>query len=127
MEKDKEQEGIQYKIHDSLFKDALSHPSEVEKLIRAYTPAEIVELIDWTTLKECKTNFVSEQLAQNYSDVIYKCRLLDKKTYLYFLLESQTAPDFYFPHRKEKYRLLITEEHLKTENFLPRILTLCLY
>ena len=53
--------------------------------------------------------------------------MLDKKTYLYFLLESQTAPDFYFPHRREKYRLLITEEHLKTENFLPRILTLCLY
>src|ERR1700733_7468486 len=111
MEKDKEQEGIQYKIHDSLFKDALSYPSEVEKLIRAYTPAEIVELIDWTTLKECKTNFVSEKLAQNYSDVIYKCRLSDKKTYLYFIFESQTNPDSHFLHRVGKYRLLITDNH----------------
>jgi hypothetical protein len=74
-----------------------------------------------------KTNFVSEQLAQNFSDVVYKCRLLDKKTYLYFILESQTGPDFYFPHRIEKYRLSITDEHLKTEKFLPRIYTICLY
>jgi hypothetical protein len=49
-EQEQEQEDNQYKIHDSLFKDALSYPSEVEKLIRAYTPAAIVELIDWTTL-----------------------------------------------------------------------------
>ena len=122
-----EKENTQYKIHDALFKDALSYPSEVKKLIKAYIPAAIVEQIDWTTLKACKTNFVSEQLAQNFSDVVYKCHLLDKKTYLYFIFESQTNPDFYFPHRLEKYRLFIIDDHLKTEKSLPYIYAICLY
>jgi predicted transposase YdaD len=114
-------------IHDSLFKDALSYPGEVEKLIRAYIKPAILKHIDWPTLQVSKTNFVSEELSQTYSDVVYYCRLLDQKTYLYFLLESQTESDFYFPHRIEKYRLAIVEEHLKKEKFLPRLLTICLY
>jgi hypothetical protein len=34
------------KIHDSLFKDALSYPGEVEKLIKAYTKPAILAHID---------------------------------------------------------------------------------
>jgi hypothetical protein len=105
------------KIHDSLFKDALSYPGEAEKLIKDYTKPAILEHIDWSTLEASKTNFVNEKLSQTYLDVVYVCRLLDQKTYLYFLLESQTEPDFYFPHRLEKYRLAITEDHLKKEVF----------
>jgi predicted transposase YdaD len=120
-------ENSRKKIHDSLFKEALSYPREAEKLIKAYTKPAILAHIDWSTLQISKTNFVSEELSQTYSDVVYYCRLLDQKTYLYFLLESQTEPDFYFPHRLEKYRLAIIEQHLKKEKFLPRLLTLCLY
>ena len=58
---------------------------------------------------------------------MYACRLLDQKTHLYFLLEAQTEPDFYFPHRVEEYRLAIIREHIKKEKFLPRFLTICLY
>jgi hypothetical protein len=59
------------KIHDSLFKDALSYPGEAEKLIRAYTKPAILKHIDWPTLQVSKTNFVSEELSQAYSDVVY--------------------------------------------------------
>jgi predicted transposase YdaD len=85
------------KIHDSLFKDALSYPGEVEKLIKAYTKPAILAHIDWSTLEASKANFVGEKLSQTYSDVVYHCQLLDLKTYLYFLIESQTEPDFTFP------------------------------
>jgi hypothetical protein len=39
------------KIHDSLFKDPLSYPSEAEKLIKAYTNPAILDHIDWSTLE----------------------------------------------------------------------------
>jgi hypothetical protein len=42
-------------------------------------------------------------------------------------LSRKLIQAFYFPHRLEKYRLAITEGHLKKEDFLPYILTLCLY
>jgi hypothetical protein len=38
------------KIHDSLFKEALSYPREAEKLIKAYTKPAILAHIDWPTL-----------------------------------------------------------------------------
>jgi hypothetical protein len=78
-------------------------------------------------MEACNTNFVSEQLSQNFSDVVYKCRLLDQETYLYFIFESQTSPDFHFPHRLEKYRLLITDNHLKKKKSLPYVYAICLY
>ncbi len=59
--------------HDALFKATMSHPSEVEALVRGFLPAIISENLDFTTLQMENTAYISADLRDYFSDVSYSC------------------------------------------------------
>ena len=75
------------------------------------------------------TNFVHEDLRQFYSDIVFQCKLRDKRdAYVYILVEHQTAPDKLMSFRVLLYICLLMNEHLKKGNKkLPVVLNLLLY
>ncbi|MEZ4986385.1 MAG: Rpn family recombination-promoting nuclease/putative transposase [Saprospiraceae bacterium] len=59
--------------HDALFKATMSHPSEVEALVRGFLPAIISENLDFTTLQMENTAYISADLRDYFSDISYSC------------------------------------------------------
>ncbi|PSR14968.1 MAG: hypothetical protein DA408_09230 [Bacteroidetes bacterium] len=60
--------------HDDLFKATFSIVSEVESFLRSYLPTWLANSLDYTTLQQATTSYVSESLHQYFSDIVYSCQ-----------------------------------------------------
>ncbi|HMQ47418.1 MAG TPA: Rpn family recombination-promoting nuclease/putative transposase [Saprospiraceae bacterium] len=58
--------------HDELFKATFTIESEVEAFLRTYLP-EIGKHLDFTTLKLQSSNYISPDLREFFSDIVYSC------------------------------------------------------
>ena len=73
--------------HDSFAKKALSKLAVAKDLLKAHLSPELVRRIDWNTLWLTNKSYVTEQLSQLHSDVVYSCQVEGKKAYIYCLIE----------------------------------------
>ena len=91
----------------------------------AVLPTELSGRIDWSSLELQPTSFVDERLSGLQADVLFTLQCQGRKTYLYVLLEHQSAPDALMAIRLLRYLVRIWEafliEHPESER-LPAIL-----
>ena len=116
--------------HDAFFKQGLSHPGVSTDFLKAHLKDKAIQMIDWKVSPSmANTNFVDVELRQFYSDLVFQCKLRDKRdAYVYLLVEHQTAPDKLMSFRVLLYICLLMNEHLKKGNDkLPVVLNLLLY
>ena len=114
--------------HDSFAKKALSKLAVAKDLLKAHLSPELVRRIDWNTLRITNKSYVTEQLNQLHSDVVYSCQVGGKKAYIYTLIEHQSTADPMMPFRILQYNVLLMEEHLaQGHKQLPIVINLCLY
>jgi len=82
--------------HDAFFKKMMGQVRIAKMILRTILPAKILKLIDLETLQEINTNFVSEELKEVFSDVIYIVKLKNgKNAFITFLLEHKSFPDIF--------------------------------
>ena len=114
--------------HDSFAKKTLSNLEVAKDLLKAHLAPELVRRIDWNTLRITNKSYVTEQLNQLHSDVVYSCQVGGKKAYIYTLIEHQSTADPMMPFRILQYNVLLMEEHLaQGHKQLPIVINLCLY
>ena len=75
-----------YQPHDSYIKAILSDISLAKSLMEAHLPTAIVKRIEWDSVQLTNKSFVSEELKQFHSDVVYKCTLDKQQGYIYYLV-----------------------------------------
>jgi predicted transposase/invertase (TIGR01784 family) len=119
--------------HDQGYKRLFSHPQAIEELARGFLWPDWVERLDFPTLERIGSGFISDDLRERQSDVIWRMRWKgERETWLYLLLEFQSASYPFMAVRMLTYAGLLLEEILRKEKLkpgakLPIVLPVVLY
>ncbi len=109
----------------------------VEKLIHGFLHGAWTERLDLSTLERVSNRFVSADLRERHSDLIWRLRLRGDEDrwiylYLYLLLEFQSTSDSFMAVRLLTYVGLLLEDIIRKESLkpgdrLPAVLPLVLH
>jgi len=114
--------------HDRFTKRILSEITVARDLIKTHLPPDIVKRIDWDSVQTTNSSFVTEELQQYHSDVVYQCTIDKKSAYIYTLIENQSTPDKLMAFRILSYNVALMEHHLRMDyKELPIIINICIY
>ncbi len=82
------------RVHDRFFKQIFSRPENVRDFIRLYVPADVVAHLDLDELEVVNGNFIHNDLAEYFSDIVVKTRVTQgQPADLYFLFEHKSGPE----------------------------------
>ena len=121
--------------HDRGYKRLFSHPIAVEELLRGFLREDWTDGLDFSTLERVGNSFVSDDLRERHSDLIWRLRFKGKDRqwfYLYVLLEFQSTPYHFMAVRMLGYVGLLLEEIIRKERLrsgdrLPAVLPIVIY
>ena len=114
--------------HDSFFKEIFSRPEHARDFLQNYLPADLLRLLDLSSLKISKDTFVDPELQQHFSDLLYEVKLPNQSVALvYLLFEHKSYPEPYIAFQLLRYMTRIWEQLLKQKQPLAPILPLVLY
>jgi hypothetical protein len=121
--------------HDSGYKLLFSHPRMIVELLRGFLRESWVQTLDFSTLERVGGSFVSEDLRERHSDMIWRVRWSGPRTgwfYVYLLVEFQSTPDPFMAVRILGYVALLLADLVRTgaattASKLPAVLPLVLY
>jgi predicted transposase YdaD len=121
--------------HDSGYKLLFSHPKMVEELLRGFIREGWVEDLDFGTLERVGDSYVSDDLRERHSDMVWRLRWRGEEEgwfYVYLLLEFQSTPDLFMALRLLGYVALLLAGLVRTGKVtaaegLPAVLPLVLY
>ena len=89
--------------HDLRYKLLFSHKIIVQRLLEGFIDEPFVRRIDFGTLREEKTNTISDDEKERESDAIGSVRVGDTRLYIYILIEFQRTVDPWMPLRFSRY------------------------
>jgi len=102
------------KPHDRLFKEMFSRREVVISYIENFIPKKIVSNMDLSTLEISKDSFISKDLKELYSDILYKTYMKDgSDVYVYLLFEHKSYVDKFIPFQLLKSMIAVWEFELK--------------
>src|SRR5262245_15011483 len=119
--------------HDHSYKLLFSHSTMVADLLRDFVHEDWVHELNFSTLEPVKTTFVTQELAERESDIIWRVRWCNERwLYVYILLEFQSTVDPWMALRMMVYtgllwQSLIRQGELGPSGLLPPVLPLVLY
>jgi predicted transposase YdaD len=120
--------------HDSGYKLLFTHPRMVEHLLRGYLREDWVERLDFSSLEKVGASFMSDDLRERHSDLIWRVRYRGEEgaVDLYLLIELQSNPYRFMPVRVAGYVALLLEELVRRKRLapgrrLPPVLAIVLY
>ncbi|WP_035277597.1 Rpn family recombination-promoting nuclease/putative transposase [Desulforegula conservatrix] len=115
--------------HDKFFKETWTNPEVARNFMGHYLPSEIVSAMNLDSLEICKDSFVTEELGEFFSDILYKIGIGDESGYVYFLFEHKSYPDAGIHFQLLQYIVEIWRQHRKENKSgkLPPIIPLVLY
>jgi predicted transposase/invertase (TIGR01784 family) len=121
--------------HDHGYKRLFSHPQTVEELVRGFLRRDWVERLDFSTLERVGNGFVSDDLRERQSDIVWRMRWSGEGEgwfYLYLLLEFQSTSYPFMAVRMLTYVSLLIEEIIRKEMLkpgakIPAVLPVVLY
>ena len=75
--------------HDGSYRRLFSHPQMTEDLIRRYVQPPWLDGLDFSTLEIVPSHYVSDELEQRESDVVWRLRYGPEREwcYVYLLIE----------------------------------------
>ncbi len=120
--------------HDGSYRRLFSHGRMVEDLIRRYVGPPWLDRLDFSTLEMVPAHYVSEDLEQRESDVVWRLRYGPSGDwfYVYLLIEFQSRVDRFMAVRVLAYLMLLYENlilkrRLTRSGKLPPVLPIVLY
>lgn len=117
--------------HDKNFKVSLSNIYVAKEFLNIHLPKQILKTIKLTTLSICQNSYITPDLGESLSDILYKAKTTNNKDcYIYTLIEHQSTAAWDFPIRVLQYQLSIIDSHLKqypTQKKIPIVVPLLVY
>lgn len=102
--------------HDTGYKELFSYPEFVQQLIEGFAPAEIAQLMDFSTLKSHSGHYITPLFEEKIEDVVWSVNVnwqgATQEVYLYILLEFQSSVDRTMPVRLLHYTACFYSELL---------------
>ena len=112
-----------HNIHDSTFKQILSHEQHFVDFCKAYLPGDIKAKINWRTLKLYKLNqefidHIQDEQQKHIADVVYavnyRDKIDDRECLILVHSEHQGKPDRLLPLRLAHYKLAMLLDYART-------------
>jgi predicted transposase/invertase (TIGR01784 family) len=116
-------------VHDKFFKETFGRTDVASDFLINYLPKDLVSLIDFKTIEPQKDSFINKKLKENFSDLLFKTKINDKESYIYFLLEHKSHPDKKIAFQLLTYIAAIWNSKHKINNtiFSPIIIPMVFY
>lgn len=102
--------------HDKFFKETFSNVDVSKDFFLNYLPPPIVNLIDLESIELQKDSFISKDLREYFSDLLFHLQLNENEGYLYVLLEHKSYPSKMVAVQLLRYLVEIWEAKLNKEH-----------
>ena len=79
--------------HDKFLKETLSRKENAVGFIQNYLPQEIVTMIDLDNIEIEKDSYITKNLQEYFTDLLYKVIIKGEESYIYVLFEHKSYPD----------------------------------
>lgn len=118
--------------HDKIFRLSLSNLPVAKDFLKNHLPKQILKIINLKNLTVCSNSYITEELSENLSDILYKTNIINGKQdcYIYTLIEHQSVPMWNMPLRIMQYQLAVIDTHLRQnpkQKKLPIVVPLLVY
>ncbi len=113
--------------HDKYLKATLSKKENAIGFLQNYLPKEIVETIDLSKVKIEKDSYITEELQEYFTDLLYKVNIKGKEGYIYALFEHKSYPDKLIGLQLLEYLLQCWKSKIKQKEKLPVVIPLLIY
>lgn len=115
--------------HDKFFKETFSDAEVARDFIQHYLPESVSEIIDLETLEAQRDSYISQELQETFTDMLYRVKINEKTGYLYFLFEHKSYPSHKIAFQLLKYMSEIWDKYSTHEKkeALPIIIPLVIY
>ena len=101
--------------HDAIFKRAFGVPEAAAAELRSILPRSLLEQLDLSAMELMPASFVDAEMTHRHVDLLFRAPRDGRDTYVYFLLEHQSAPDRLMPWRVLTYMQRIWSAILRAE------------
>src|SRR6056297_160320 len=106
--------------HDKVFKTAYSDLENARSLLSDRLPDTVLKLVDLNTLEISKDSFIEKDLAEYYSDMLYKVRLTEgSRGFIYVLFEHKSYYDRFVHLQLLEYMVKIWRLYIKQKKEKP--------
>jgi hypothetical protein len=106
--------------HDDGYKLLFFHPEMVEDLLRGFVDEDWVAQLDFSTLEKAGGTYVTDDLRERESDIVWRVRWGEEGwLYIYLLLEFQSTVDPYMSVRMMSYQGLMYQDIIRQKLVLP--------
>ncbi len=117
--------------HDSFFRSFMTDITVAQAFLQAYLDPDLLAQCDMATLHLENASFITSDMRQRFSDILYALKAKDKDEtfYAYMLIEHQHAPDKLMPFRMMEYQIAAMRRHLeqKRSKKLPVVVPILFY
>lgn len=115
--------------HDKLFKETFSHLKVTRSFLHHYLPPGVMKFLNTDTLKLEKDSFISKDLEESYSDLLFSTDIDGKEGYVYFLFEHKSYADRTVTFQILKYMAEFWDAKMRKENLktVPPVIPLVMY
>ncbi|MEY2725372.1 MAG: hypothetical protein RLZZ458_1239 [Planctomycetota bacterium] len=114
--------------HDTFFLWLTSHDGYAQLMLTALLPAEILDLLDLSTLKMITAEHTDDRLVRNRCDALFEIHRRDSgKALIYLLLEHKSHQDRLVSLQVLRYLIRRAERSLRQGSHLTCIIPLVLY
>ena len=100
--------------HDKLFREICGDRENAHSFLTNNLPGKVLDLVDMSTLEISKDSFIEKELADYYSDILYRVMFNDGTAgCIYMLFEHKSFHDRYVHLQLLEYMVKIWRLHIK--------------
>ncbi|MFC4387948.1 Rpn family recombination-promoting nuclease/putative transposase [Gracilibacillus marinus] len=108
--------------HDKFFKETFSNIEVTKSFIEHYLPPDIAAYVNSNTLETQKDSFITKELEEFFSDLLFRVEINGSIGYLYLLLEHKSYPSPTVIFQLLQYMLEIWKNNQSEASKVPFVL-----
>jgi predicted transposase/invertase (TIGR01784 family) len=106
--------------HDKVFREVYSNKENARSLLADKLPDKVLKLVDLNNMEISKDSFIEKELADYYSDMLYRVNLTDgSQGFIYVLFEHKSYYDRFVHLQLLEYMVKIWRLHIKQHEEKP--------
>ena len=113
--------------HDEFFKALMNEKAMAKTYFQHFLPADIVEHLNFEQLELDSNSYITPELEDRYSDIVYTCTYKDYTVDLPLLLEHKSSPVEYPQLQLLRYMIEIWQNRINANQGLRPILPIIFY